>query len=174
MLFVLAYPNVVAADKFIDRLITLLSDAQYQAGALAEYAAPGEPLAPYVLVSESAVWREDMETPALLVKDVTTESKEGDGPLLNRTHRFSVYQMLSAATTREGEAALMREASRRATAVEMMIRSARGSGFDLLAGTGIRAGEMSIQLNYGDTMPGKASYFRFPSVSVEVPTLEGQ
>lgn len=174
MEFVPLYPTVVAADKFIDNLITLLGDAEYQAGALAQYAAPGEPLAPYVLVSESAVWREDMETPALLVKDVTTESKEGDGPLLYRTHRFSVYQMLAGPTTNEGEAVLMREAYRRATAVEMMIRSARRSGFDLLAGTGIKAGDMPIQLNYGDTMPGKASYYRFPSVSVEVPTLEGQ
>ena len=173
MEFVPPYPHVIPADEFVDNLIALLSDEEYQAGAL-RWANGGEPLTPYVLVSESAVWREDGETPALLVKDVTTESREGDGLLLNRTHRFSVYQMLSGATTREGEAMLQREAYRRATAVEMMIRGAAGSGYDLFGAAGMNADGVLIRLNYGDTMPGKASYFRFPSVDVEVPTLEGQ
>ena len=177
MLFQPLYPSVVPADKFIDNLIELLGDAEYQAGALA-WASPDEPLSPYVLVSESAVWREDAETPALLVKDVTTESRDEDGPLLYRTHRFSVYQGLADATTRDGELRLKRESYRRATAVEMMIRSAHKSGFDLFEGMGISPGGVFIQtvrLNYGDTMPGKASYYRYPSVDVEIgPTREAQ
>ena len=170
------YPNLIPADKFLENLIALLSEPQYQTGALA-WASPDLPLRPFVLVSESAVWREDMEVPALLIKDVTTASKDDEGPLLHRTHRFSVYQMLADATTREGETALMREAYRRATAVEHMIRSAHHSGFDLFAGMGISPGSVFIaemRLNYGDTVPGKASYYRFPSVDVEIPTRETQ
>lgn len=170
MLFVPPYPNIVPSDGFIDNLITLLSDEEYQAGAL-RWANGGEPLEPYALVSESAVWREEGgATPALLVKDVSTESREGAGGLfLLRSHRFSVYQCLSLEDDHE---ALMREAYRRATAVEMMIRGAEGSGFDLFGGTGMGADGMSVRLSYGDTAPGKASYFRFPSVDVEIPALE--
>lgn len=170
MPYVWLYP-VIPADSFIEKLVTCLSDAGYQAAALAQVS-PDLPLDPYVLVSESAVWRENMETPALLVKDVTTDSRETGGPLLDRTHRFSVYQMLAAATTPEGEASLMREAYRRAAGVEMMIRNAQANGFDLFAGMEASPGSPIVRLNYGDTVPGKASYYRFPSVDVEIPTLE--
>jgi hypothetical protein len=172
--FVPLYPNAVAPDKIIENLITLLSDPTYQAGALAHYAVSGETLSPYVLISESAVWREDMATPALLIKDVTTEAEtEGeDGPLLRQTHRFSVYQCLALQNDHE---ALMREAYRRNLAVDMMIRSAHKSGFNLFEGTGTNPDSVLIQVrrrHYGDTVTGQALYRRFPSVDVEIPAID--
>lgn len=173
--FVPLYPNVVALDKVIDNLITLLSDELYQAEAL-RWANEGEDLEPYALISESAAWRESeaIPTPILLIKRVTAEEDDDEGPLLRRTLRFSVYQVLS----NEGDHEMLkRESYRRNLAVAMMIRSAQKSGFDLFEGTGISPGGVLVQVprcDYGDTEPGRASYYRSPSVDVEIPIRETQ
>ena len=118
MLFKPLYPNAVALDRIIYNLIRLLSDEEYQAGALA-WASPDEPLEPYVLISESAVWREDMRTPALLIKDVTSDNLQDNGQSVSGVLHFSAYQALSMSDGGDATDALMREAYRRNLAVDM-------------------------------------------------------
>lgn len=169
MEFVAVYENPVPHDQLIATWIEILSDEEYQAGALEKYA-PGAAL--YKKVSESAVWREDQETPLLLLKDVVLDDLKDSGQGIAGSLRFTCYQCLSFADDTDE---LMREAYRRNRAVEMMIRSAQKSGWDIFKDTNIKGrGKVFVtRQDFGDTVPGKASYYRFPSVTVEVRLTEG-
>jgi hypothetical protein len=171
MQFVAVYDTVVSHDRIIATWIEILSDPEYQAGALAEYGG-GLSLEPYKKVSESAAWREDQETPWLLIRDVTVRDLKDSGQGVGGVLGFNIFQGLAFADDSDE---LMREAYRRNRAVEMMCRSAVKSGWDIFKGTNVRGrGKVFVtRQDFGETLAGRASYYRFPSVAVEIRLTEG-
>lgn len=175
MEFVAPYPNVAAEDRLLDNVVTLLSDAQYQAGAL-EWANNGEPMEPYTTVSASAVMRESENGgyPFLLIDDIVTDGLRDSGQSISGTLHFNVYQYLAEVADGDATDRLMREAIRRNLAVEMMLkaRAARAvifEGFNV----GGRAQVTVTRRDASGTIPGQPSYRRFPSVSVAINFTEG-
>jgi hypothetical protein len=174
MEFVAPYPEVVAEDKVIDNVVALLSNAQFQSGAL-RWANGGEDLEPYKLVSASAVPREAGSYPYLLIDDIVTDGLKDTGQYISGTLHFGIFQALAEpATDAESSDRLMREAIRRNLAVEMMLRAkaARAvifNGFNV----GGRAKVLVIRRDASGTIPGQPSYRRFPSVAVAINFMEG-
>lgn len=172
MEFVPLYPNAVAPDKIIDNLIALLGDDEYQAGALA-WASPDEPLEPYVLISESAVWREVKDFPALVIRDVTADGLKDNGQSVGGVLRFTVYQCLAMPDGADATDALMREAYRRNLAVDMMLRGLPATEVFKDTGVGGRGKLFVVRRDYGETEGGDASYRRVAGVTVEIRLMEG-
>jgi hypothetical protein len=173
MEFVAPYPNVVAEDKIIDNVVGLLSDEEYQTGALV-WAGRDMALSPYTLVTASAVPREVAESLYLLIDDIVTEDLRDTGQGLTGVLRFNVYQHLSEVAEGDATDRLLREAIRRNLAVEAMLkaRAARAVIFDGF-NVGGRAQVRVTRRDASGTIPGQPSYRRFPSVGVVINFTEG-
>ena len=177
MNFTPLYSGATSLEPVIDNLITVLSDTDYQRGAhywaangVTEDAPvqPDEPiiLAPFALVDEAVVWREqEGKVPALLIFDARTDPIEEDDNQveLDTTHTISLYLALA----NKDRLLLRREAFWRTLAVDMMIRSCPHSV--LFSNTNIKRPIVEVlRRRYDGTAGGKSSYTRVPSIDVRI------
>lgn len=177
------FPRAVSLEPLIENLISILSDTDYQRGALywaangvleTDPEQPDEPiiLDPFVLVDEAVVWREKEGTvPAILIFDARTEpiAEDEHQVELDETTTISIYLALA----HKDRIRLRQEAFWRTLAVDMMIRSCPQNV--LFANTNIKRPVAEVlRRRYDGTAGGKSSYTRVPSVDVRVRYMEGQ
>lgn len=170
MLFVPKYPDAVFIGPIIKNLVTLFKDEQYVSGALLW--ASGENLPVFARVGDSIVWRENEETPGLLIVGRTEAIADSDQEL-DETHSIN-FDIILARPTQAGEDEVIgQHAYWYGKALDMMLRSV--SNDVLFADTEIKGrGKLQVKgHDYGVTGVDKGAYMRYPLITAEIKVLEG-